>query len=702
MLTSSLVVEQARQLAAAGNHAEVIEYLGTRAGRELELSPSLALLYGTAQARLGRHDEGQRWLDRALDQARKRDEQAVERHALNARGALALVSGRIDEAADFCTRALMASSRDGDLATTGRCSNNLGIISHLRGRHAEAIGSWEIAVAAFERAGLAQGVAECRHNLAITYREQGALDRALAEADRAVAQAEAAGDRTLWAMALRGRAEIRVVRGEVGLARRELDLVREIRTRLPNPVAEAEDLRIAAMMLAAEDQLVAAERALREAIGRAEAHHRPLLQAEATRDLCLVLRRSGRKADAQAAARAAKAIFVQLGAEQEIRKLAGQEWGDDFAAELRGSLAPLHAAQELADAGRYADLLAYLSERPQNELEQSPMLALLSSIAHSRLGRLDLGQQWAMVALSRARVQGDRRLELRGLNVCGAIALERGGINEATHFFTRAQEEAMQDNDMATLGRCANNLGIIANMQGDYGRAVGAYTRAIAAYQAAGYDQGVAESHHNLGIAYREQGHLDDAMQAADTAVREAERLGDRRLKAQALAGRAEIRAVRGEPELAVREVEGALAVHRELEEAVLETEDLRILAVVLGMRGQTADAQTMFRDAIDRATEHGRPLLVALAQRDLAYLLAREGEFAGAREVAHAARATFHRLGARVEIEKLDALLAHPEFDTTRVDAAPTETPSPAAGVDAVLPSRDIPIPKREGLDRS
>jgi len=52
-------------------------------------------------------------------------------------------------------------------------------------------------------------------------------------------------------------------------------------------------------------------------------------------------------------------------------------------------------------------------------------------------------------------------------------------------------------------------------------------------------------------------------------------------------------------------------------------------------------------------------------------------------------------------EIEKLDALLAHPEFDTTRVDAAPPETPSSAAGVDAVLPSRDIPMPKREGLDR-
>src|SRR5438876_939823 len=225
MDTSSLVVDKAQQLAAAGRHAEVVSYLGARKGTELADSPSLALLYGTAQARLGRHEDGLRWLDLALDQARKRDDQAVECHALNARGAMALVSGRIDEAADYCTRALMVASRDGDLATTGRASNNLGIISHLRGRHAEAIGSWEIAVAAFGRAEMQQGVAECHHNLAITYREQGALDRALAEADQAVATAEAAGDRTLWAQALRGRAEIRVVSGELALARRQLGRV---------------------------------------------------------------------------------------------------------------------------------------------------------------------------------------------------------------------------------------------------------------------------------------------------------------------------------------------------------------------------------------------------------------------------------------------------------------------------------------------
>src|SRR6266851_4943348 len=632
MHSPSFIVDTARQLAAAGRHAEVIEYLGAQPASDLADSPSLALLFGTAHARLGRHDEGQRWLDLALDLARKRDEQTVERHALNARGAIALVSGRIDEAADYFTQALLAASRDGDAVTTGRCSNNLGIISNLRGRHAEAIGSWEIAAA-----------------------------------DRAVAEAEADGDRTLRALTLRGRAEIRVVRGELEQARAELDRVREIRGGLRDTVGEAEDLRVVASLYAAEGQWAAAEVALGEVIARAESHGRPQLLAEATRDLAVLLRCSGRISEAQVAARRAKAIFTRLGAEGKIRDLANQNWDDDFAAELRGSLAPLNAAQALADAGLYAELLAYLSKRSSDELEQSPMLTLLSGIAHARLGRLDLGQQWAMVAQLRARMLGDRTIEVRALNVSGAIALERGGIGEATYFFTRAQERAMQDNDMATVGRCANNLGIIANMQGDYNRAVGAYSRAITAYEKASYNRGVVESQHNLGITYREQGQLDRALQAADAALREAERMGDRALQAQALAGLAEIRVARGEPESAIRDVKRALAVHRELKDAVLETEDLRILAVALGIAGKAPEAEAMLRQVIDRATEHQRPMLVASAQRDLAHLLALLGDVAAAKQIALSARATFERLRAKVETEKLDALLAIPDLLATK-----------------------------------
>src|SRR5437879_13812247 len=105
MQTSSPVIKKARHLAAAGHHAEVVSYLGARAGGELEDSPTLALVYGTAQARLGHHDAGVRWLDVALERARKRHEHGVQRRARNARRAVAAVSGRIGGAEAACPRA---------------------------------------------------------------------------------------------------------------------------------------------------------------------------------------------------------------------------------------------------------------------------------------------------------------------------------------------------------------------------------------------------------------------------------------------------------------------------------------------------------------------------------------------------------------------------------------------------------------------
>ncbi len=657
LLEASPVVAKARALAAAGHHAAVVEFLGARAS-ELEDTPTLALLYGIAQARLGRHEQGVQWIDRALARARQLNERGVERHALNARGAIALVSGHLSEAADYCTQALMAASRDGDHATTGRASNNLGILSHLRGRHAEAISSWEIAAAAFHRAGLQLGVAECQHNLANAYREQAALDKALATADQAVSSAEATHDEDLFALTLRGRAEIRVARSEPELARRELDRIRVIRGQMPDPVAEAEDLRVVAMVLVAENQLARAEKSLREVIGRAELHARLLLQAEATRDMASLLRRAGRTAEAQAAAQSAKGIFAQMGAEGEIRKLADQGWDEAFAAELRGSLAPIHVAQQYADAGKYAELLTYLEQRSQDELEESALLTLLLGIAHSRLGRLEAGQQWAMVAQLRARSLKDRMMEVRALNVCGAIALERGGIDEATYFFTRAQEEAIDGNDLATVGRCANNLGVIANMQGDYRRAVIAYTRAIASYEQAHFARGVAEARHNLGIVCRAQGRLDRAMEIAEIAIQEAQALGDQQIVAQAIAGLAEIHVARGEGDRALAEIERAIATHRELKDPVREAEDLRIKAGALGLAGRREEAETMLRDVIERATEHGRPLLHAMAERDLANLLIHAGDVAAGKAAAQRARSSFQRLSARAEIDKLDDLL--------------------------------------------
>src|SRR2546422_8741597 len=137
--------------------------------------------------------------------------------------------------------------------------------------------------------------------------------------------------------------------------------------------------------------------------------------------------------------------------------------------------------------------------------------------------------------------------------------------------------------------------------------------------------------------------------------------------------------------------------MHRDLGDAVLETEDRRILAAALSIAGKTQDAEDMLRDVIDRAAEHKRPLLVAIAQRDLAHILALEGEVATAKQLAQAARATFDRLGAKVEIEKLEALLAIPTSGATEPGRSQPENAPPPLNRDAGMRSRG-PWPEKRG----
>lgn len=663
MLQFRPTLDKARHLADAGRFAEVIEFLDERPREEIEASSALSLLYGMAHARLGRSDKGKRWVEFALARAREREEEDVEIRALNTRGAIAFVSGRIDQAADYFTQGLLAASRAGDHTVIGRCSNNLGSINNLRGRHAEAVAAHALAVAAFQRAGDHRGVAEARHNMGISLREQRRLDEALREATSARAEAVKAGDLTLAAMTLRGQAEIHVDGEDLDVAQDAIqEALREHRD-LKDAVEEAQDLRIVSAIHAARGESGAAETMLLEVIARAKSQDRPLLVAEATRDLAYVLRRQKRQAAALDAARSAIAQFERLGAEAEVRKLDSHEWGYPLRMDLARSLEPLHEAQRLADAGHYADLVEHLRCLPEEILEQSPTLALLYGIGLARLGRLEAAEQWTMIALARSRATGDRAVEVRALNAYGAIALDRGGIDAAVEFFTKAQEEAMREGDLETVARAANNLGIVANMQGDYGRAVGSYTMALAAYQRAGFERGVAETHHNLGITYRDQGSLVEAMSAADRAVSDAERLGDRSLEAQTIAGRAEIRLARQEPQLAHLEAKRAAEIHRDLGDTVRESEDLRILAGAMAAADRYDDAERLLTDVIQRATEHHRPLLAATAQRDLAQLFDRLARTHEARTMAEQARATFDRLGARVQVERIDAFLARPHL---------------------------------------
>jgi tetratricopeptide (TPR) repeat protein len=311
------------------------------------------------------------------------------------------------------------------------------------------------------------------------------------------------------------------------------------------------------------------------------------------------------------------------------------------------------------ERGRNGDVVAELGKFPASELERSPTLALIFGIAQGRLGHHGAGKQWIAMALEVARQRGDASIEARSLNVSGAIAFQEGRTEEAARYFTRGVAEAERQGDRATVGRCSNNLGIIANLRGEHAQAIGFYTMALAAFQQVGSRGGSAEALHNLAITYRDQRAYTRAFQTEERAAEHASAAGDLALCGSIHCGRGEIRLRSGEIDVARREIQRALELHREVGDLAGELEARRALAgTIRRVHEGIEEAEAMLRDVLARARDLDRPFLLAETERDLARLLFRSARRAEAARHARHAREGFRALGALCEMDRLDLLL--------------------------------------------
>src|SRR5690349_10373847 len=222
---------------------------------------------------------------------------------------------------------------------------------------------------------------------------------------------------------------------------------------------------------------------------------------------------------------------------------------------LADESALLAELRTLGERGRHREVLTRLAQLPAKVLEARTSFALLAAEAHGRLGEHAQAERWAAAALATALVRGERHAELRARNLMGAIALERGDVDTAERHLSAGLELARALQDHVAEARCHNNLGIVANLRGEPQVALASYQLALAAYQQAGLVRGVAETHHNIGISWRDLGDYRRGGAAADEALRLAERVEDESLATQALVGRAELHLREGDADLAAAQL---------------------------------------------------------------------------------------------------------------------------------------------------
>lgn len=316
-------------------------------------------------------------------------------------------------------------------------------------------------------------------------------------------------------------------------------------------------------------------------------------------------------------------------------------------------------ARELAAAGAWTEVVGLLGDVTPSGPGPSE-LPLLRAEALTRVGNARAARDWLRELIPVLTARGDRASHRRAVNLLGAASFFLGELEEASDAFTAALEMASEEDDLLTLARATNNLGMIANLRGQHDAALGHYRLAVPTYQRLGQRRGLAESYHNIAITYRDIGALDEADEYERRAIDYAAAGVAPRVAAMGLIGRAEIALRRGDPQFAKGTSERAAIELERLHDPVNEADAHRLAGAAAATMGRFAEADAAFARALSIARAGGHALVEAETLRDRAGAKLAQMRRAEARQDAEAAIAVFERLGATSEIDALRLLLGN------------------------------------------
>lgn len=323
------LLDTARRHAAAGAWSDALTLLRQH-GQTARSHPELATLRADAELRTGHPREAHQWLQDALPVIERSGDRRALRKAMNQLGVAEIELGVLDSAERRFGRALELARADGDDLLVAHATNNMGAIANIRGRRDEALALYQLAIPAYQRLGNVAGLAQSLHNMAISFRHLGQLETAGEYESRAIRYATECSNGALLALAWLERAELFLQSGDAALAEVGAQRAASQFAGVPDPIRQADALRVVGSSRLALGRIVDAESSLARALDLARAHGSRLVEGETLRVRADCLLRTGEQEAARRELATAIGIFSELGAEEQ--RLEAIQWaGSAFA-----------------------------------------------------------------------------------------------------------------------------------------------------------------------------------------------------------------------------------------------------------------------------------------------------------------------------------------------------------------------------------
>jgi putative nucleotidyltransferase with HDIG domain len=242
--------------------------------------------------------------------------------ALNTMGGLALRTGATDEARGYFQQALERGGESRELRA--RIEQNLGILANIRGQLIEAVRHYEQSVEAYRATNDEHGSATAYVNLGIAHTDLRQYDWADSYFSKSFDIAERAGDVHLQGMCLVNHAEAHFLRERYDEARRMAEAALAIFDQLDSRADKSEAYKFIGMVYRETGRPALAESRLRTAMELAISAGSVLNEAEAARELALLMQTMGRNQDALTLLNTAHRLFGRLDARVDLINIGGK------------------------------------------------------------------------------------------------------------------------------------------------------------------------------------------------------------------------------------------------------------------------------------------------------------------------------------------------------------------------------------------
>ncbi|MFI5177107.1 MAG: tetratricopeptide repeat protein [Vicinamibacterales bacterium] len=288
---------------------------------------------------------------------------------------------------------------------------------------------------------------------------------------------------------------------------------------------------------------------------------------------------------------------------------------------MAGSLGEIAQVQERLGKLRESEQSYQAALKLQREIGDkagmSTTLINLAALLNESLGRPDDALPLLQEALQLRRDAGNPAGEALVLNSIGNVYLAKGSYAEAQTYFERALDLREKANARPRdLADTLHNLGEALSKEGRYDQALARYLRAIDLRRNSGDKRGAAIESYSMGTVFDYQGRYGAAVKAKEDALQTLRELNQRDVwLGEALSGYGSSLSLAGRADDAVKPLEEALALARELQNPVLIAQTLRFQAARLLYAGDLKGAGPLADQAADAASRTSDKSLQLMAQ---------------------------------------------------------------------------------------